>query len=62
MTIISLEAKMTFIKKVLNLIGLNKILKFINFDELSATEVGLGLINYLNENMLQNFKFLPELS
>ena len=53
---------MTFIKKVLNLIGLNKILKFINFDELSATEVGLGLINYLTENMLQNFKFLPELS
>ena len=62
MTIAFLDAKRPFTKKVLGRIDFRKILKSVSFDELTVTEARLGLLKYLNENMLHEFKLLPELS
>lgn len=62
LTISFLDAKRPFTKKVLERIDFRKILQSISFDELVTTEAHLRLPEYLKENMLQEFKLLPELN
>lgn len=61
-TIAFLDAKRPFTKKVLERIDFHKILRIISASDLADTEKQLGLQQYFNEMMLENFKLLPELS
>lgn len=61
-TIAFLDAKRPYTKKVLERIDFHKILRSIQLIELIDTERELGLKHYLNENMLNAFRLLPELN
>lgn len=61
-TIAFLDAKRPFTKKVLERIDFHKILSSIQTIELIDTEKQLKLRSYFSENMLDEFKLLPELS
>lgn len=60
-TIAFLDAKRPYTKKVLERIDFHKILSSIQLAELVDTEKALGLEQYLNENMMNRFRLLPEL-
>lgn len=62
LTIAFLDAKRPFTKKVLERIDFHKILRVISASDLVDTERQLGLQQYFDESMLENFKLLPELS
>lgn len=62
LTIAFLDAKRPFTKKVLERIDFHKILNVIRIEEIIETEIKLGLDNYFKENMLNDFKCLPELN
>lgn len=62
LTITFLDAKRPYTKKVLERIDFHKILRSIEVSELAKTEAQLGLSKYFREDMLTDFKLLPELS
>ncbi len=61
-TIAFMDAKRPYTKKVLDRIDFNKILQSIQMTDLVNTEKALELEAYITENMLHEFRSLPELS
>ena len=57
-----MDAKRPYTKKVLDRIDFNKILQSIQITDLVDTEKTLELEEYVTENMLREFRSLPELS
>ncbi|MBQ0055041.1 MAG: hypothetical protein KBS54_02705 [Synergistaceae bacterium] len=55
-----LDSKRPFTKRVLDQIDFRKVLDVISVDDLIETEKQLGLVKRFNENMLIDFKCLPE--
>ncbi len=57
-----LDAKRPFTKKVLERIDFHKILRLISVSDIVNTEKQLGLPNYFNNKMFENFMNLPEIA
>ncbi len=61
-TIAFLDAKRPYTKKVLEKIDFHVILENISIEEIADSEQHLGLKKYFTQEMLEDFKLLPELS